>query len=98
MKHYHVMVEQDDKWFIGQVLERDGVITQGRSLDELLFMVRDAIELMWNERNVAVELIVPGKVRTAFERRQPSALLKRSRASRKPVARATRRLAKSVVA
>jgi len=28
-------------------------------LDELLFMVRDAIELMWNEMDVQLEFIVP---------------------------------------
>jgi len=70
MKIYHVMVEQDENWFIGRVLERDGITTQGRSLDELLYMVRDAIELMWNERDVQVEMIVPHKAVTAFERRK----------------------------
>ena len=50
MKLYHVLVEQEDKWFIGRVLEREGITTQGRSLDELLFMVRDAIELLGADR------------------------------------------------
>jgi predicted RNase H-like HicB family nuclease len=68
MKTYHVQVTQEDDWFIGRVLEREGVTTQGRSLDELLLMLRDAIELMWRERGVHLELIIPGaattKVRT----------------------------------
>jgi predicted RNase H-like HicB family nuclease len=70
MKRYHVLVEQDDDWFIGHVLERDGVITQGRSLDELVIMVRDAIALMWKERRVELELILPGNIQTAFERKK----------------------------
>lgn len=70
MKLYHVLVEQEEGWFIGRVLERDGVTTQGRSLDELLYMVRDAVELMWNEKGVKLELIVPGEAVTSFERRK----------------------------
>lgn len=61
MKQYHVSVEQDDGWFIGRVLERPGIITQGRTLDELVFMVRDAISLMWDEAGVQLELILPGQ-------------------------------------
>jgi len=76
MKHYHVLVEQDDKWFIGRVLEREGITTQGRSLDELLFMVRDAIELMWNEKGVELELLIPGKAVTPFERRKAASAAK----------------------
>jgi predicted RNase H-like HicB family nuclease len=70
MKLYHVQVAQEDEWFIGRVLEREGITTQGRSLDELVFMVRDAIALMWNERDVQLELIVPHKTRTTFERKR----------------------------
>jgi predicted RNase H-like HicB family nuclease len=69
MKLYHVLVEQDDDWFIGRVLEREGITTQGRSLDELIFMVRDAIGLMWNEKGVQLELVVPGGALTAFDRK-----------------------------
>lgn len=70
MKLYHVLVEQEDKWFIGRVLEREGVTTQGRSLDELVYMLRDAIELMWGEKSVQLELLIPGKVSSAFDRRK----------------------------
>ena len=68
MKLYHVLVEQEDGWFVGRVLERDGVTTQGRTLDELVFMVRDAIKLMWNQSGVQLELVVPGGALTSFER------------------------------
>lgn len=64
MKLYHVSVEQDGRWMIGRVLERDGITTQGRSLDELVFMVRDAIALMWTEKDVQLELIIPSDART----------------------------------
>ncbi len=77
MKLYHVLVEQDENWFIGRVLEREGITTQGRTLDELLFMVRDAIELMWNEKGVQLELFVPGKALTSFERRKVRAVKRR---------------------
>ena len=46
MKLYHVEVIQDEGWYVGRVLERPGVTTQGRSLDELVCMLRDAIGLM----------------------------------------------------
>jgi len=65
MNLYHVKVEQEGKWFVGRVLERAGITTQGRSLDELVFMLRDAIELMWNESDVQLELIVPVATRIA---------------------------------
>ena len=71
-KLYHVLIEQEDDWFIGRVLEREGVTTQGRSLDELVFMLRDAIFLMWREKDVQLELLVPGKAVTSFERRKKS--------------------------
>jgi predicted RNase H-like HicB family nuclease len=84
MKLYHVQVEQEDDWFIGRVLEREGVTTQGRSLDELVFMIRDAIALMWNEKDVQLELIVPGRARTPFERRRSA----RRKTTRKQIQRA----------
>ena len=70
MKQYHVLVEQEDNWFVGRVLEREGVTTQGRSLDELVFMVRDAIQLMWNEKDVQLEMLVPSKAITSFDKRR----------------------------
>jgi predicted RNase H-like HicB family nuclease len=63
VKVYHVDVVQDDGWYVGRVLDRPGVTTQGKTLDELVFMLRDAVELMWNERNVHLELIISPKVR-----------------------------------
>ena len=58
MKLYHVAVTQEDGSYIGRVLERGGVTTQGRTLDELVFMLRDAIEGLWREKNVQLELVL----------------------------------------
>jgi predicted RNase H-like HicB family nuclease len=68
MKLYHVAVEQEDDWYIGRVLERGGVTTQGRTLDELVIMLRDAIELMWEETDSYLELVVPSEVRVPGKR------------------------------
>jgi predicted RNase H-like HicB family nuclease len=68
MNSHHVQVPQEDGWFIGRVLERAGITTQGRSLDELVDMVRDAIDAMWSERDVQLELILPGVANTKRKR------------------------------
>lgn len=62
MSHYHVSVIKDGKWFVGRVFERPGVTTQGRTLDELVFMLRDAIALMWNERSASLELVLDASI------------------------------------
>lgn len=69
MKPYHVSVQREGKWYIGRVLERAGVTTQGRSLDELVDMLRDAIQLMWSEVDVQLELILsPDRATTKRKR------------------------------
>ena len=55
----HVNVEMNDGWLIGQALEEPGVITQAKSLDELVANVRDAAALLLNAKQIHVELIVP---------------------------------------
>jgi len=74
MKLYHVAVHREDKWYIGRVLERSGVTTQGRTLDELVDMLRDAIDALWAERDVQLELVLaaeraPRTSRRAVRRR-----------------------------
>jgi len=45
-RKFHVLIEQDeDSGYIGKVVELQGCITQGDSLDELMENVREAIEL-----------------------------------------------------
>lgn len=62
MKVYHVEVIRDESWYVGRIMDRPGITTQGRSLDELVFMLRDAIALMWREKNVHLELVIGAKV------------------------------------
>ena len=81
MKLYHVNVEQDDGWFVGRVLEREGITTQGKTLDELVFMVRDAISLMWGETDVQLELILPAQA-TYKPKRGKSAAVHRGAAKK----------------
>ncbi|MFH1109834.1 MAG: type II toxin-antitoxin system HicB family antitoxin [Planctomycetota bacterium] len=77
MKLYHVAVHREDKWYIGRVLERSGVTTQGRTLDELVDMLRDAIDALWAERDVQLELVLAAehapRTRTRTVRRRVSA-------------------------
>ena len=69
MKLYHVAVHREDRWYIGRVLERPGVTTQGRTLDELVDMLRDAIDALWAERDVQLELVLaPDRARRARAR------------------------------
>jgi len=69
MKLYHVAVHREDQWYIGRVLERSGVTTQGRTLDELVSMLRDAIEALWSEEDVRLELVLaPDAVTVARSR------------------------------
>jgi predicted RNase H-like HicB family nuclease len=61
------------------VLEREGITTQGRTLDELVYMVRDAIALMWDEKQVQLELLVPSEAKTSFETRRRGSRRKTTR-------------------
>lgn len=70
MSCYHVEVKQDGAWYVGRVLERGGVVTQGKSLDELTYMVRDAIVAMWGDGEAQLELIVSSNVKTKVGHRR----------------------------
>jgi predicted RNase H-like HicB family nuclease len=69
MNVLHVKVEQDDGWFIAQGLEEPGVITQGRTLDEIVANVREVVELMFNRKHVDIELLLPSRLDLARKRR-----------------------------
>lgn len=69
MKVLHVKVEQDDGWFIAQGLEEPGVITQGRTLDEIVANVREVVELMFDEKKIEIELLLPSALTVASKRR-----------------------------
>src|SRR5258706_7595212 len=52
MRVLHVKVERDDGWLVAQGLEEPEVITQANTLDELITNIRDAAELLLEERDI----------------------------------------------
>ena len=66
MKSFNVLVEQDeDGWFISEVLELPGCHTQAKTLDELMKRTKEAISLYLKtkkpkvrERFIALQQIV----------------------------------------
>ena len=63
MNVLHVSVEQDRGWFIAQGLEEPGVITQGRTLDEIVANVREVVELMFDHKQIDIELLLSSKLK-----------------------------------
>jgi predicted RNase H-like HicB family nuclease len=61
MTFLHVHIQCDNSWLIAQGLEEPGVITQGRTLDEIVRNVREAVRLMFDESDVQLELLVPSR-------------------------------------
>jgi predicted RNase H-like HicB family nuclease len=72
MKILHVKVEQDEGWFIAQGLEEPGVITQGRTLDEIVANVREVVELMFDQKNIEIELLLRSRLSLPRNRRAAS--------------------------
>jgi hypothetical protein len=69
MKLLHVSVEADDKWLIAQGLEEPAVITQARTLDELLSNIREVVDLLEvGDKDLHIELILPPSVRRSSKR------------------------------
>ena len=64
MKVNHVIVERDGNWFCARAMEDAAVFTQGKSFDEIICNIREVAELMYEEKDVQVELVVPPEVRT----------------------------------
>jgi predicted RNase H-like HicB family nuclease len=73
MSVYHVQVIFDDGWYVGRVLERPGITTQGKTLDELVAMLRDAIEGAWGEKGVGLELVLPAAATKRPRKSRPRA-------------------------
>ena len=65
MRVYHVAVEQEDDWYCARALEDAAVFTQGRTLDEIVENVREVVELLYQDKDVQIELLVPRSVNTA---------------------------------
>lgn len=89
MKVLHVSVEQDDGWYIAQGLEEPGVITQARSLDEIVTNVREVIDLMFDRRDVDIELLLSSRLAVNGSRRSSG----HKRGGKKSVVRKPRRAA-----
>ncbi|HWE92925.1 MAG TPA: hypothetical protein VG269_03055 [Tepidisphaeraceae bacterium] len=81
MKVYHVMVEQEGGWYCARAMEDAAVFTQGRTLDEIIANIREVADLMYDEKNVQVELVVPPSVSTGGRRgtRSRAQIVKSSR-------------------
>lgn len=62
MRVLHVKVERGDEFLVAQALEEPGVITQGRTFDEVIANVRDAARLLLGEDDIHIELLVPAGV------------------------------------
>jgi predicted RNase H-like HicB family nuclease len=73
MRVLHVKVEQGDEFLVAQALEEPGVITQGRTFDDLITNVRRAAELLLQEKDIHIELLVPAGVAPRPGRRRPPA-------------------------
>lgn len=85
MKMYRIAVEQEDDWFCLSAMNDPRVYTQAKSLDEAVLMVRDVVELLYGERGIQIELMVPPDVTTPFERRWAAKeARKKAQAKRKP--------------
>lgn len=63
---YHIKVEMgEDGWFVGQALEEPGALTQGKDLDELATMIRDALELLTGQADFQIDLMLPASLKMA---------------------------------
>ena len=77
MKILHVSVDADEGWLIAQGLEEPALITQARTLDELLANIREVVELLEvGDKDLHIELIVPPTVRRLVK---PPARTKRAK-------------------
>jgi predicted RNase H-like HicB family nuclease len=58
-----VQVEtSEDGWLVAQAMEEPAAITQGRDLDEVGHMIRDATELLTQDSGSQIDLMAPASV------------------------------------
>lgn len=70
MKIYHITVEMEDGWYCVRALEDSHLYTQGRTLDEAVYMLRDLAELLYGDEEPILELVLPPRVKTSPPRRR----------------------------
>ena len=72
MKTYNVEVTPGgDGWLVAQAVNLRGAITQGRDLDEIAFMIRDAIELLTETKDFNISLRLGPQVRPRPGKKPP---------------------------
>ena len=89
MKTYKAkVIDGGDGWLVAEVAglraftgTRGGVVTQGRDLDELAYMVHDAIQTLTDETDFAIHLLLPPKMRLKIRARSATAKKVRRRAA-----------------
>ena len=59
MKSHLIKVTRGDEWLIGRHADEPTFTTQGKDLDELVFMIRDAIDSLTDEQEVEIDLRLP---------------------------------------
>ena len=64
MRVYHVMAEREDGWYVARAMEDANVFTQARTLEEIIVNIREVADLMYGEKQVQIELVVPPPTKT----------------------------------
>jgi hypothetical protein len=62
MRVLHVKIMRGDEFLVAQGLEEPGVITQGKTYDELVGNIRDAAELLLQDKDIHIELLLPPRL------------------------------------
>lgn len=65
---FRVKVERDGDWFAAQALEDESILTQGKSLDEIIINVREVVRLLYDTDDAQVALILPPDLDVSIER------------------------------
>ena len=59
MSVYHIRFTPEDDWYVLQAEEDERIISQAKTLDEAVLMIRDALELITGEKDAELRLIIP---------------------------------------
>ena len=68
MRVYHVIVESGEDWYCARALEDPSIFTQGQTLDDITENLREVVELMYGEKQVQIELVIPPRATAAASR------------------------------
>jgi predicted RNase H-like HicB family nuclease len=59
MSTYTICITSEDDWYILEAEEDQAVLTQARTLDEGVLMLRDVLATLKDERDPELRLIIP---------------------------------------